>query len=41
VSLSTGQILEADLVICAAGVRLNIAFLAGSGITMERGIRVG
>jgi NADPH-dependent 2,4-dienoyl-CoA reductase/sulfur reductase-like enzyme len=40
VSLSTGASLEADLVICAAGVRPNIEFLAGSGISMERGIRV-
>ena len=32
--------LEADLVICAAGVRPNIDFLAGSGIEVGRGIRV-
>ncbi|MCF8197683.1 MAG: FAD-dependent oxidoreductase [Sulfuritalea sp.] len=40
VTLSTGSELAADLVICAAGVRPNIEFLKGSGITMERGIRV-
>ncbi len=40
VKLSTGGELAADLVICAAGVRPNIEFLAGSGIAMERGIRV-
>ncbi len=40
VSLSTGEVLEADLVICAAGVRPNTEFLAGSGVAMERGIRV-
>lgn len=31
---------DADLVICAAGVRPNIDFLAGSGIEVGRGIRV-
>ena len=40
VKLGTGGELTADLVICAAGVRPNIEFLAGSGISMERGIRV-
>jgi NAD(P)H-nitrite reductase large subunit len=40
VSLSTGQILETDLVICAAGVRPNIEFLHGSGMAMGRGISV-
>ena len=40
VKLSTGGELAADLVICAAGVRPNIEFLQGSGIAMERGIRV-
>ena len=35
-----GAPLLADLVICAAGVRPNIGFLAGSGIEMGRGIRV-
>jgi NAD(P)H-nitrite reductase large subunit len=40
VSLSTGQTLEADLVICAAGVKPNVEFLAGSGMDIGRGIRV-
>jgi NADPH-dependent 2,4-dienoyl-CoA reductase/sulfur reductase-like enzyme len=35
-----GTALECDLVICAAGVRPNIGFLAGSGIEIGRGIRV-
>jgi NADPH-dependent 2,4-dienoyl-CoA reductase/sulfur reductase-like enzyme len=35
-----GTPIMADLVICAAGVRPNIGFLAGSGIEMGRGIRV-
>lgn len=35
-----GTPLTADLVICAAGVRPNIEFLKGSGIEMDRGIRV-
>ncbi len=35
-----GTPMAADLVICAAGVRPNIEFLAGSGIEMGRGIRV-
>ncbi len=38
--LSTGAELAADLVICAAGVAPNTAFLSGSGIVVERGIRV-
>ena len=40
VSLSTGQTLEADLVICAAGVKPNVDFLKGSGMDIGRGIRV-
>ncbi|HZV55231.1 MAG TPA: FAD-dependent oxidoreductase [Rhodocyclaceae bacterium] len=40
VKVSDGTTLAADLVICAAGVRPNIGFLAGSGIDMGRGIRV-
>ena len=40
VSLSTGASLVADLVICAAGVKPNIDFLKGSGITVGRGIAV-
>ena len=38
--LSTGAEIVADLVICAAGVAPNTAFLAGSGVAVERGIRV-
>ena len=38
--LSTGAEIVADLVICAAGVAPNTAFLAGSGVAIERGIRV-
>ena len=40
VSLNTGATLEADLVICAAGVRPATDFLQGSGVTVEKGIRV-
>ncbi len=39
-TLSNGVEVEADLVICAAGVRPNIAFLAGSGIVTNDGVRV-
>ena len=35
-----GTAITADLVICAAGVRPNVGFLAGSGIDIGRGIRV-
>ncbi len=38
--LSTGEEISSDLVICAAGVVPNIDFLEGSGIAVERGIRV-
>ncbi len=38
--LSNGAEVVADLVICAAGVAPNTAFLAGSGVAVERGIRV-
>ena len=38
--LSTGAEIVADLVICAAGVAPNTDFLAGSGVAVERGIRV-
>lgn len=38
--LSTGETVECDFVICAAGVRPNIAWLEGSGLAMERGITV-
>jgi NAD(P)H-nitrite reductase large subunit len=40
VKLSTGEDLVVDLLICAAGVRPAIGFLAGTGIAMERGILV-
>jgi len=40
VLLSSGDTLPADLVICAAGVRPNVAFLADSGIDVGQGIRV-
>ena len=40
VKLSNGQTLECDLLICAAGVRPNIAFLEGSGIKVGDGILV-
>jgi nitrite reductase (NADH) large subunit len=33
-----GHDIPCDIVICAAGVRANLAFLAGSGIATERGI---
>ncbi len=38
--LSTGEELEADLVICAAGVAPNVSFLSGSGISIGKGILV-
>ena len=38
--LNNGQEIAADLVICAAGVAPNADFLKGSGIAVERGIRV-
>ncbi|MBX2837653.1 MAG: FAD-dependent oxidoreductase [Gammaproteobacteria bacterium] len=37
---NTGQTLDADLIICATGVRSNTAFLDGSGITVDMGIVV-
>ncbi|PKO84107.1 MAG: FAD-dependent oxidoreductase [Betaproteobacteria bacterium HGW-Betaproteobacteria-11] len=40
VKLSTGEDIIVDLLICAAGVRPAVGFLAGSGINIERGIRV-
>ncbi|MCI9007065.1 MAG: NAD(P)/FAD-dependent oxidoreductase [Lachnospiraceae bacterium] len=40
VVLSTGETVECDFVVCAAGVRPNIAWLEGSGLAMERGITV-
>ena len=38
VRLSTGQVLEADLVISATGVRPNVAFLADSGVRCAQGV---
>ncbi len=40
VVLSTGETIECDFVICAAGVRPNIEWLKDSGLAMERGITV-
>ena len=40
VKLSNGQTIECDLVISAAGVRPNIAFLEGSGVKVSDGILV-
>ena len=40
VVLSTGETVECDFVVCAAGVRPNIAWLEGSELEMERGITV-
>jgi NAD(P)H-nitrite reductase large subunit len=39
-SLDSGEAVEADFVVCAAGVQPNIAFLDGSGIETETGILV-
>ena len=38
--LDSGETVRADLVICAAGVAPNVAFLAGSGVDVGRGVRV-
>jgi NAD(P)H-nitrite reductase large subunit len=40
IKLSNGQTIECDLVISAAGVRPNIAFLEGSGVKVSDGILV-
>lgn len=40
VRLDNGQILEVDLVISATGVRPNVEWLKGSGVTVETGVRV-
>lgn len=40
VKLSTGEEVSCDFVVCAAGVRPNLAFLDGSGLKTERGIVV-
>jgi NADPH-dependent 2,4-dienoyl-CoA reductase/sulfur reductase-like enzyme len=39
-SLGDGGSIEADLVVCATGVRPNIAFLDGSGIKTDQGVLV-
>ncbi len=39
-TLDDGTRVAADVVICAAGVRPNVAFLAGSGVTIGHGIHV-
>jgi len=39
-TLSDGATVETDVIICAAGVRPNVAFLAGSGIAMGHGVHV-
>ncbi|MBL8487157.1 MAG: NAD(P)/FAD-dependent oxidoreductase [Rhodocyclaceae bacterium] len=39
-TLSNGKAIEADVVICAAGVRPNVGFLAGSGIAVGHGVHV-
>lgn len=38
--LDSGETVRADLVICAAGVAPNVAFLADSGVNVGRGVRV-
>ncbi|MDO5411367.1 MAG: FAD-dependent oxidoreductase [Lachnospiraceae bacterium] len=40
VVLSNGESVPCDFVVCAAGVRPNIAWLEGSGLAVERGITV-
>jgi NAD(P)H-nitrite reductase large subunit len=39
VHLASGEKIPADLVISATGVKPNVAFLAGSGVAVERGVR--
>jgi len=39
-TLSTGDVIECDLIIAAAGVRPNLEFLAGSGIQVGAGVIV-
>ena len=39
-TLGDGKSLDADLVVCAAGVKPNIAFLEGSGINTDTGVLV-
>jgi NAD(P)H-nitrite reductase large subunit len=38
--LSTGQLMEADLVIASAGVRPNVDFLSGSRVQIGQGVRI-
>lgn len=40
VRLNSGETVHADLVICAAGVAPNVAFLKDSGVDIGRGVRV-
>ena len=40
VSLSNGQVLDADVVISAAGVKPNVDFLEGSGVELNDGVLV-
>lgn len=40
VKLSNGEEISCDFVVCAAGVRPNVAFLEGSGLQIERGLVV-
>ncbi len=40
VKLSNGEEIPCDFVVCAAGVRPNIAFLEGSGLETDRGLKV-
>ena len=39
-TLSNGETVECDFVVCAAGVRPNIAWLEGSGLAVDRGVTV-
>lgn len=41
VNTNTGENIDADLVICATGVRSNTAFLEGSGINIDMGVVIG
>ena len=41
VSTNTQESIDADLIICATGVRSNTAFLDGSGIEIDMGVVVG
>jgi NAD(P)H-nitrite reductase large subunit len=39
-TISSGEEITADLIICAAGVKPNVAFLEGTGVTVKTGIVV-